>query len=91
MHRPWRRKADALVDRLDPDSRPAMTFVFTCNRHAGVAEPLDETAKQVLLIDGLIGADTVQLGGPVGGHHDDRHTRHARFDDRGQVVCGCGS
>src|SRR5450631_2809156 len=54
--------------------------------NAGVAEPLDETAEEVLLLDRLVGADAVQFRRPVCGHHDDRHARHARFDHRRKMI-----
>ena len=55
---------------------------------AGLAEPAHRGAVQLDLVDGLVGADPAQLGGPVGGEHDERHARLVGLDHR-RVEVGC--
>ena len=88
---PGGRPTARVDDRLDPDRAQRCRSRARRHRHAGVAEPLDETAEEILLVDRLVGADTVQLGRPVGGHHDDRHARHGRLDDGREVIRRRGS
>ncbi len=85
------RHADRMLYSLHPGGHPTDPLVRCHHRHAGVMKPLDETTEEVLLVDRLVGADTVQLGRPVGRHHDDRHACHRRFDDGGKVIRRRGS
>ena len=51
---------------------------------------LDERARvlaeEPVLIDGLVGAATRELGRPIGAQHEHRHGGHRRFDDGRQIV-----
>jgi hypothetical protein len=93
MYRPRRLKQHGLMDRRVARGKPAVSLVLmpVVHGHAGVAEPLDERAEKVLLVDRLIGADTVELRRPVCRHDDDGHARQGRFHHRREMVCGCGA
>ena len=50
--------------------------------HAGVDRPAHGAAEQAGLLDGLGRADMMQLGGPVGGAHDERNPGQMGLHDR---------
>ncbi len=56
--------------------------------HAGIGEPPGRPTEQVGLVDGLGGAHVAQLGGPVGGAHQQRHPGQVGLDHRGVQLGG---
>ena len=64
-----------------------------CGRGVGrteIAEPVDGGAEQMRLIDRLRGTDAAQLGRPVGGAHEQRHSSVPGFDHCRVQVRGRG-
>ena len=83
------RSPVALAHAPDGERAPRRTLLLSCD--AGFMEPADRVAVEVALLDGLRRADTVQLGRPVGGQHQDRHTRLMGLHHRGVKVGGSGT
>ncbi len=62
-----------MVYGADPCGQPADVLVRCPHGNASVVEPFDKSTEEVLLVDRLVGTDSMQLGRPVRGHHDDWH------------------
>ncbi len=91
MDRPGALEKNGVLDRLFPDGPPAVPLMGCVHRDARIAEPFDKTTEEVLLVNCLVGTDTVELGRTVGCHDDDRHARERGFHHRRKVIGGGGA